>query len=64
MNCGENGRLASVSMQQEKFEPDGTIHCQLARGLRRDCTNMTGMIIPEITNPFFPALVRAAEDAA
>ena len=37
---------------------------QLARGLRRDCTNMIGMIIPDITNPFFPALVRAAEDVA
>ena len=31
---------------------------QLARGLRRDKTNMIGMIIPDITNPFFPAVVR------
>lgn len=37
---------------------------QLARGLRRDYTNMIGMVIPDITNPFFPALVRAAEDVA
>lgn len=37
---------------------------QLARGLRRDYTNMIGMIIPDITNPFFPALVRATEDVA
>lgn len=37
---------------------------QLARGLRRDYTNMIGMIIPDITNPFFPALVRGAEDVA
>jgi LacI family transcriptional regulator len=37
---------------------------QLARGLRRDYTNMIGMIIPDITNPFFPVLVRAAEDVA
>ena len=35
---------------------------QLARGLRRDKTNMVGMIIPDITNPFFPAVVRGAED--
>src|SRR5579863_1187034 len=35
---------------------------QLARGLRRDKTNMIGMIIPDITNPFFPAVVRGAED--
>src|SRR6202042_3459871 len=37
---------------------------QLARGLRRDKTNMVGMIIPDITNPFFPAVVRGAEDVA
>jgi LacI family transcriptional regulator len=37
---------------------------QLARGLRRDKTNMFGMIIPDITNPFFPAVVRGAEDVA
>ena len=37
---------------------------QLARGLRRDKTNMIGMIIPDITNPFFPAVVRGAEDVA
>lgn len=37
---------------------------QLARGLRRDKTKMIGMIIPDITNPFFPAVVRGAEDIA
>ncbi len=37
---------------------------QLARGLRRDKTNMIGMIIPDITNPFFPSVVRGAEDVA
>jgi DNA-binding LacI/PurR family transcriptional regulator len=37
---------------------------QLARGLRRDKTNMIGMIIPDISNPFFPAVVRGAEDVA
>ena len=37
---------------------------QLARGLRRDKTNMIGMIIPDITNPFFPAVVKGAEDIA
>jgi|SRR5579859_7703959 len=37
---------------------------QLARALRRDNTNMIGMIIPDITNPFFPAVVRGAEDVA
>lgn len=37
---------------------------QLARGLRRVKTNVIGMIIPDITNPFFPAVVRGAEDRA
>jgi DNA-binding LacI/PurR family transcriptional regulator len=37
---------------------------ELARGLRRDKTNMIGMIIPDITNPFFPGVVRGAEDIA
>jgi LacI family transcriptional regulator len=37
---------------------------QLARGLRRVRTNTIGMIIPDITNPFFPAVVRGAEDVA
>jgi DNA-binding LacI/PurR family transcriptional regulator len=36
----------------------------LARGLRRDKTNMIGMVIPDVTNPFFPAVVRGAEDVA
>src|SRR5580700_10157607 len=37
---------------------------QLARGLRRDKTNMIGMVIPDVTNPFFPGVVRGAEDVA
>jgi DNA-binding LacI/PurR family transcriptional regulator len=37
---------------------------QLARGLRRDKTNIIGMIVPDVTNPFFPAVVRGAEDVA
>ena len=37
---------------------------QLARGLRRNQTNILGMIIPDVTNPFFPAVVRGAEDVA
>lgn len=36
----------------------------LARGLRRDRTNIIGMIVPDIANPFFPAVVRGAEDVA
>jgi len=37
---------------------------ELARGLRREKSSMIGMIIPDVTNPFFPAVVRGAEDVA
>jgi LacI family transcriptional regulator len=37
---------------------------QLARGLRREKANILAMIIPDILNPFFPGIVRGAEDVA
>ncbi len=37
---------------------------QLARGLRRRSTDLLGVIIPDITNPYFPKLVRGVEDIA
>ncbi|NYF50511.1 LacI family DNA-binding transcriptional regulator [Tunturiibacter gelidoferens] len=52
-------RRVLAAVDSLRYEPS-----QLARGLRRDKTNMIGMIIPDITNPFFPAVVRGAEDAA
>jgi DNA-binding LacI/PurR family transcriptional regulator len=48
----------------EAVQAAGYQPSQLARGLRRDTTNMIGMVIPDITNPFFPAVVRGAEDVA
>lgn len=48
----------------EAVEAAGYQPSQLARGLRRVKTNMIGMIIPDITNPFFPGVVRGAEDVA
>jgi LacI family transcriptional regulator len=36
----------------------------LARSLAKQKTHTLGMIIPDITNPFFPMVVRGAEDAA
>lgn len=63
-----NGTVAVREPSRERvleaIEALGYQRSQLARGLRRDYTNMIGMIIPDITNPFFPALVRAAEDVA
>jgi LacI family transcriptional regulator len=34
----------------------------IARSLRTNRTHTIGMIMPDITNPFFPAVVRGAED--
>lgn len=48
----------------EAVEALGYQPSALARGLRRDRTDMIGMIIPDISNPFFPAVVRGAEDVA
>ncbi|HZR32582.1 MAG TPA: LacI family DNA-binding transcriptional regulator [Terriglobales bacterium] len=36
----------------------------LARGLRRNQTTIIGVIIPDISNPFFPQVVRGIEDVA
>jgi LacI family transcriptional regulator len=36
----------------------------LGRALRKDKTNMIVMIVPDIMNPFFPGIVRGAEDVA
>ena len=36
----------------------------LAQGLRLNRSKMLGMIIPDVTNPFFPGVVRGAEDVA
>ena len=37
---------------------------QLSRGLRLNRTKIMGMIVPDITNPFFPSVVRGVEDIA
>src|ERR1044071_7635758 len=37
---------------------------QLARGLRRNQTSILVMMIPDVTNPFFPAVIRGVEDVA
>lgn len=37
---------------------------EIARSLKTRQTNLLGMVISDITNPFFPQLTRGAEDAA
>ena len=34
----------------------------IARGLKVKQTRMLGMVLPDITNPFFPGIIRGAED--
>jgi len=36
----------------------------IARGLRRGTSHSIALIVPDITNPFFPAIARGVEDAA
>jgi LacI family transcriptional regulator len=36
----------------------------IARGLKVKQTRMLGMVLPDITNPFFPGIIRGAEDIA
>ncbi|TBL80420.1 LacI family DNA-binding transcriptional regulator [Paenibacillus thalictri] len=47
------------SMHQLQYTPN-----TLARGLANKKTDSIALIIPNITNPFFPELVQAVEDAA
>jgi LacI family transcriptional regulator len=42
----------------------GFVPNQVARSLVRKSTATIGLVIPDITNPFFPAVTRGVEDAA
>lgn len=46
-------------IEENNFQPS-----MIARGLVTKKTKSIGLIIPDITNPFFPQLVRGAEDYA
>src|SRR5579875_2772996 len=37
---------------------------EIARSLKVNQTYMLGMVLPDITNPFFPEIIRGAEDQA
>jgi LacI family transcriptional regulator len=47
------------AMEALDYYPD-----QVARSLKVGRTNVVGMVVPDITNIFFPQLIRGAEDAA
>jgi LacI family transcriptional regulator len=47
------------AVEKLRYEPNPA-----ARSLRSKQTRIIGMVIPDITNPFFPQLVRGAEECA
>lgn len=49
---------------QEAIEKLGYHPNHLSRALRTQQSKLIGMVIPDITNPFFPSVVRGVEDVA
>ncbi len=52
-------RRVEAVIQETDYHPD-----HVARSLKMKRTRLLGMVISDITNPFFPQLVRGAEDVA
>src|SRR5215813_14131417 len=52
-------RRVAAAIQKLGYRPN-----LLARSLAKQQTHTIGMVVTDIANPFFPAIVRAAEDAA
>ena len=52
-------RRVEAAVAKLKYRPN-----LLARSLAKQQTHTIGMVVTDIANPFFPAIVRAAEDAA
>ena len=53
------GRRVEAAIQKLDYRPN-----LLARSLAKQQTHTIGMVVTDIVNPFFPAIVRGAEDAA
>src|SRR6266403_5075860 len=53
------GRRVEAAIRKLNYRPN-----LLARSLAKRKTHTIGMIVPDIANPFFPMVVRGAEDAA
>jgi LacI family transcriptional regulator len=59
-HVGKNLRLrVENAIRKLNYRPN-----LIARSLIKQKTHTIGMIVPDITNPFFPMVVRGAEDAA
>jgi LacI family transcriptional regulator len=52
-------RRVEEAMRDLDYHPN-----QIARSLKTQQTRMLGTVVSDITNPFFPQLIRGAEDAA
>lgn len=52
-------RRVHEAMEALDYHPD-----HVARSLRMGRTDVIGMVVPDITNPFFPFVIRGVEDAA
>jgi LacI family transcriptional regulator len=48
-----------AAIQDLNYSPN-----EIARSLKVKQTRMLGMVLPDITNPFFPEIIRGAEDTA
>ena len=48
-----------AAMEALDYHPD-----QVARSLRTGRSRVVGMIVPDITNPFYPEVILGVEDAA
>lgn len=55
----ETRRRVVAAARRLEYRPSA-----LARGLRLQRTKTLGMLVPDITNPFFPPIIRGAEEAA
>jgi LacI family transcriptional regulator len=56
VRAGTEQRI-SAAIQELGYSPS-----RVARGLKLNQTMIVGMVIPDITNPFFPAVVKGVED--
>jgi LacI family transcriptional regulator len=48
-----------AAMEELDYSPNA-----IARGLKARQTHLLGLVLPDITNPFFPGIIRGAEDTA
>lgn len=55
----ETRRKVLAAVERLEYRPSA-----IARGLRLQRTKTLGMLVPDITNPFFPPIIRGAEEAA